>query len=92
MIVHGLINYLLKVGEEVIEGRPCKLQTNEKIRSHEQSINAVMVAIKPGIFDILFTKFDEKMIRNYLIKIKMAQFTLRDNQADQISEKKTKVT
>ena len=79
MVVHGLINYLLKLGEEVVEGRPCKLQTNEKVRSHEMSINAVLVAIKPGIFDIIFTKFDKEMIKSYLKKIKMANFKVETN-------------
>ena len=73
-MVHGLVNYLLKIGEEEIEGRPCKLQNNEQIRKHEMAINAVMIAINPSIFKILFTKFEKKTVRNYLFKVKTAKY------------------
>ena len=61
-------------------------------------INAVMIAIKPGIFDIIFTKFDQTMIRNYLLKIKGTEYAASSNHAEHrrksmnVVEKKTKVT
>ena len=42
------------------------------------SINAVMLAIKPSIFGILFTMFDEKMVKDYLYKVKMAKYKESD--------------
>lgn len=79
MVVHDLINYLLKLGEELTEGEPCRLQTNERVRHHEMAINAVMIAIKPGILDIMFTKFDKAMIKKYLMKVKASVFHVSTN-------------
>ena len=43
------------------------------------AINAVMIAIKPGILDIMFTKFDKAMIKKYLMKVKASVFHVSTN-------------
>lgn len=72
-VIHGLINMLLKIGETEIDGKPATYQTITKIRKHEAEIFAIMQAIKPGLFDTLFKKFNKEIVKEYLVKLKGRQ-------------------
>lgn len=43
---------------------------NDRLIHHENQINAVMLAIKPGILNICFSKYSKEQMIDYLIKIK----------------------
>lgn len=43
---------------------------SDRILEHELQINAVMLAIKPGLFNICFRKYSKEIVMKYLLKIK----------------------
>lgn len=69
-MIHGLINTLLKIGETEIDGKPATYQTIQKIRHHETEIFSIMQAIKPGLFNTLFKKFNKQIVSEYLVTLK----------------------
>lgn len=72
--MHQLINTLLNIGEVELSGNATKLQTVGKIRNHEMQINAIMAAIKPGLFNIFLKRFEKHMIKSYLLKVKSSNY------------------
>ena len=50
-----------------------KLVKDSNIISHSENVNAVMLAIKPGVCSILAKKFSKEMVYNYLHGVKHEQ-------------------
>ena len=71
-IVHQLVHQLLLIGEEQLTGRPghFKLHQQANILVHEEQINAIMSAMKPGLLKTIFVPYDKKIVLKYLLSLK----------------------
>ena len=48
-----------------------QLQNAEVLLEHSEHINAIMIAMKPGIYEYYFVKFKKEIIKEYFRNIRI---------------------